>query len=101
LLAWLSTVRTKDSKTFGNIRCPPNCRRHGAQIDLPFRIIGIGVGFDFDMPFDFDVARFFQANDARFAATILDYTLQNIVSIAYSGEIFPMTPAQAFAGMAA
>src|SRR5262249_37639430 len=38
LLAWLSTVRTKGSKTLGNIRCTPSRRRHGAQGLLPFMV---------------------------------------------------------------
>ena len=39
LLAWLSTVRTKGSKTFGNNRCTPSRRRHGAQTAFAFSIL--------------------------------------------------------------
>jgi hypothetical protein len=56
LLAWLSTVRTKDSKTFGNIRCTPSRRRHGALVNFPDPFCGIPFAarlFDTALQFGF------------------------------------------------
>ena len=89
-----------DELIVSNLRVPHLKSRSFFKVGLPFCIVRVGGRFDFDVTFDGHVCGLEESNGVRFTAAIHIGSLQDVISITHSGEIFPVTPGEALARMA-
>ena len=88
-----------DELVVSNLRIPHLKSQSFFEVGLPFRVVRVGGRFDFYVTFDGHVCGIEESNGVRFTAAIHIGSLQDVISITHSGEIFPITPGEALAGM--